>query len=380
MICKNCGAELNPEDKFCNSCGTAVNPLTDEEKFSPKPEEPKEAPATEDPYSSLDPATNPVDTTPQNNGFVAPQSGEFTASQPNPQGTPNVGANNTQYVPNTVGPQQGNNNTNYNPQYNPNLNTNKKSSKGCLIAALVTIGVFLLIGIIVIALIVHGARSLYNKTVEYGSNYTSSYYDDDDDYYTNYSSSRNTTSTAPYSGYSNSTYSRNTIQNTTSQNTVSTTEIPDNLDNAVYSYTNDVAVQFKTPTNLTKIDSESTSLKKSYYSGTTTNSSTVVVATIVDGTVSSLDSLNMFSNYGITSQDITVSGITYKKVSVSSDLVSTFVSNTTASGAIAGYVADIYYYQLNEKCMYQVTVLTAPSATNTDVTDLLTIKYGEIDY
>ena len=68
MFCNKCGAELNPEDKFCTSCGTPVSPLPDEAKYGPKIQKPSnpmltpEPNANADPYSSLDPATNPVNT------------------------------------------------------------------------------------------------------------------------------------------------------------------------------------------------------------------------------------------------------------------------------------------------------------------------------
>ena len=89
MICNKCGAELNPEDKFCTSCGTPVNPLPDEVKYGPKAENadvpqqatatPEPQPPVEDPYSSLDPATNPVNT--QNTGSQStPNNDSLTSS------------------------------------------------------------------------------------------------------------------------------------------------------------------------------------------------------------------------------------------------------------------------------------------------------------
>lgn len=368
MFCNKCGAEIKPDDKFCNSCGTPVSPISDEAKYGPKPEGSTNPEPNTDPYSSLDPATNPVNTTPQqNNDFIAPQSGEFNNTAPN--GQPNtVGTGyNPQYVPNTVGPQQGNNNTNYNPQYNPNLNTNKKSHTGLIIG--IILAVLLIPGIIIaiiVALFFHGV----NKAIqEYDS-----YNDTDYSYSYNYTySSRSTSSNStPYSGYG---YNSTTYRNTTPSQSSQSTSIPDNLENALYDYTNDIAVQYKLPAGFSKVDNQSTSAKHSFLSGTT-----YAAASIEEGDVSAYESVGSYSSLGISSEKVTVYGNTYTKVSANSSYLSQLFSNTTYSDYAETYQMEIYNLELNDDCIYQVTVMYDKTSTPPDINQLLNISYGEIDY
>jgi len=370
MFCNKCGAELKPDDKFCNSCGNPVSPVSDEAKYGPKPEENvnPEPNANADPYSSLDPATNPVNTEAQGNDFIAPQSGEYTTPDPNGQaGAQNVnGAGyNPQYTPNTVGPQQGSNNTNYNPQYNPNLNTNKKSHVGLIIGIILAVILIpLLIGGIIIGVIVHNVRKTIN---EYD-------YDDDNDYTYNYSynySSRSTSAnTTPYSGYGyNSTLSRNT---TTSQNV----SIPNNQTYAVYDYLNDVAVEYRLPSNFTKADSESTLSKHAFLSGT----NIYAQVTIAQGTNSNFDNLDAYSGFGITSEDVTIYGNTYKKITASSQYLTQAFTNTTYSDYAQNYQAEFYSLEISDTCVYQVMIMYPNNTTPPDITPFLNVRYGDIDY
>ena len=377
MICNKCGAALNPEDKFCTSCGTPVNPLPDEVKYGPKPEntetsqaEPTPAPQApaDDPYSSLDPASNPVNTqntgsqsTP-NNDFVAPMSGEVNTQ------APNVG-NNPQYTPNTVGPQAGNNNTGYNPQYNPNLNTNKKSHVGCIVAVVITV---ILLPIIVFALIFGGIFLTANKYIDEASNSASYSY--------NYSSSRSSNST-PY-GYSyGNTSSTGRSANTTSTNTKNSGSIPDGQENTIYSYTNDIAVQYNVPLAFTKAESESTSTNHCFYSGTRLSPTSVVVISLSED-AATYEAINQYSGYGFTSETINVNGREYTKVKVSSGLMSVFAANTVLGTDADDYDVTIYYAKLNDKIMYQTVVIvpstTTPSSVN--INDFLDINVGSIDY
>lgn len=378
MICNKCGAELNPEDKFCTSCGTPVNPLPDEVKYGPKPDN-AEAPQTpapqasvEDPYSSLDPASNPVNTqnagaqaTP-NNDFVAPMSGEVNTQ------APNVG-NNPQYTPNTVGPQAGNNNTGYNPQYNPNLNTKKKSHVGCIVAVVITV---ILLPIIVFAIIFGGIFLTANKYIDEASNSASYSYN----YSYNYSSPRSSNST-PYSYSYGNTSSTGRSANTTSTNTKNTSSIPDGQDNTIYSYTNDIAVQYNVPLAFTKAESESTSTNHCFYSGTRLSPTSVVVISLSED-ASTYEAINQYSGYGFTSETINVNGREYTKVNVSSDLMSVFAANTVLGTDADDYDVTIYYAKLNEKIMYQTVVIVPATTTQSSVNinDFLDINVGSIDY
>lgn len=369
MFCNKCGAELKPEDKFCNSCGSPVASISDEAKFSPKPEEPTNSNGTTDPYSSLDPAENPVNTTQQNNDFIAPQSGEFNSnSQPNNSDTKGTEYN-PQYVPNTVGPQQGNNNTNYNPQYNPNLNTNKKSHVG-LIVAIVLIVIFLpiiLIGISIGVIVFNSARS-----TDRSPSYYNYYSDNDVSYSYNYSASRSTASnnTTPYSGYgTNST--ANTKNTTPTQSS-----IPNKEENAIYDYINDAAVQYKVAPGFSKLATQSTTEKHLYMYGT----GTYGVAAIVEGDVSDLDYLNDLSGFGVKQEDVTVYGKTYKKVTANSSYLAQAFSNTSYSDYADNFQAEIYNLQINDNCLYQFTLMYDKNTTPPDITQFLDIEYGDIKY
>ena len=365
MFCNKCGAELKPDDKFCNSCGNPVSPVSDETKYGPKPEENTTPTPSADPYSSLDPATNPVNTETQGNDFIAPQSGEYTSPDPNGQaGAQDVsGAGyNPQYTPNTVGPQQGNNNTNYNPQYNPNLNTKKKSHAGLIVGiVLAVILIPLIIGAIIIGLVFHGIGKAIKE------------YDDDNDYSYNYSynySSRSTSAnTTPYSGYGYNSTSSNT---TTTQNV----SIPDDLTYAVYDYLNDVAVQYNLPANFTKADSESTSSKHSFLSGT----NIFAQVAITEGNNSTYDYYDAFSGFGITAEDVTIYGNTYKKITASSQYLSQAFTNTTYSDYAQNYQAEFYSLEISDKCVYQVMVMYPNNTTAPDIDQFLNITYGDIDY
>ena len=374
MICNKCGAELNPEDKFCTSCGTPVNPLPDEVKYGPKAENadvPQQANATptpqppvEDPYTSLDPATNPVNTqntsaqsTP-NNDFVAPMSGESNAQNP--------GAN-PQYTPNTVGPQSGNNNAGYNPQYNPNLNTNKKSHVGCIVAIIIAV---ILIPLIIIGIVFGGIFFAAKEFSDEIDNTVSSY---------NYTSK--SSNTTPYSYSYGNTASVNQYTNTSTNTTVGDVSIKNNQDNTLYSYINDVAVQYKVPLSYTKAVDESTATVHCFYSGTRLSPTSIVVMQLSDD-ASSYEALSQYSGYGYTSETTNINGREYQKVSVSSDLMSIFAANTVLGTDADDYDLTIYYTKASDKVMYQTVVIVPKTATTSNINpnDFLDIKVGSIDY